>query len=125
MKVLVTGGAGYVGSHCVRRLVQGGHEVTVYDNLCAGHRAAVPDGVAFVHADLADTTILSSTLKQGFDAVMHFAAFLDVGESVRAPLKYYQNNVSNTIGLLDIMRDCDVISLFASARSLPISSSWR
>lgn len=108
MNVFVTGGAGYVGSHCVRRLVEAGHGVTVYDNLCAGHRAAVPDGVEFVHADLGDREKLSSAMAKGFDAVMHFAAFLDVGESVKKPLKYYQNNVSNTIGLLEIMRDCDV-----------------
>ncbi|NOX58541.1 MAG: UDP-glucose 4-epimerase GalE [Planctomycetes bacterium] len=108
MNIFVSGGAGYVGSHCVRRLVAGGHRVTVYDNLCAGHRESVPEGVAFVCADLADRDQLSKTLGEGFDAVMHFAAFLDVGESVKAPLKYYQNNVSNTIGLLETMRDCDV-----------------
>lgn len=108
MNVLVTGGAGYVGSHCVRRLVQAGHSVTVYDNLCAGHRAAIPEGVQFIHADLADLDTLSKALSQGFEAVMHFAAFLDVGESVREPLKYYKNNVANTIGLLDVMRHCDI-----------------
>ncbi|MDX9975352.1 MAG: UDP-glucose 4-epimerase GalE [FCB group bacterium] len=103
MKVLVAGGAGYVGSHCVRRLVAGGHDVTVYDNLCAGHAKAVPDGTALVQADLADLTKLERTLAGGFDAVMHFAAFLDVGESVREPLKYYENNICATIGLLKLM----------------------
>ncbi|HRX87305.1 MAG TPA: UDP-glucose 4-epimerase GalE [Phycisphaerae bacterium] len=102
MNVLVTGGAGYVGSHCVRRLVAGGHSVTVFDNLSSGHAGAVPEGVTLITADLADTEALAAAL-DGKDAVMHFAAFLDVGESVRAPLKYYANNVANTLGLLRLM----------------------
>ncbi|MCB9849839.1 MAG: UDP-glucose 4-epimerase GalE [Phycisphaerales bacterium] len=104
MKVLVTGGAGYVGSHCVRRLVDAGHNITVLDNLCAGHADALPKGVPLVRADLADAQTLSEVLDRSFDAVMHFAAFLDVGESVRDPLKYYQNNVVGTIGLLRVMQ---------------------
>jgi UDP-glucose 4-epimerase len=104
MRVLVTGGAGYVGSHCVRRLLEGGHEVVVYDNLCAGHAAAVPAGVTLVRADLADSAVLEKTLAGNIDAVIHFAAFLDVGESVREPLKYYRNNVLNTVHLLELMR---------------------
>lgn len=103
MNVLVTGGAGYVGSHCVRRLVTAGHRVTVYDDLSAGHARALPRGVTLVRADLADTATLNKALGGGVDAVMHFAAFLDVGESVRAPLKYYANNVANTLGLLRLM----------------------
>ena len=103
MRILVTGGAGYVGSHCVRRLLAAGHEAVVYDNLSAGHSAAVPQGTPLIRADLADVVTLDETLADGFDAVMHFAASLDVGESVRVPLAYYQNNVVNTIGLLRLM----------------------
>jgi len=108
MKVLATGGAGYVGSHCVHRLVDAGHTVTVMDNLSSGHSAAVPQQVELIRADVNDTASLRKTLGAGFDAVMHFAAFLDVGESVRQPLKYYANNVSGTIGLLEAMHACDV-----------------
>lgn len=115
MNVLVTGGAGYVGSHCVRRLVAAGHRVVVYDDLSSGHAGAVPDGVALVRADLGDLDTLSKALSGSIDAVMHFAAHLDVGESVRAPLKYYANNVSNTVGLLRLMEACDVRRLVFSS----------
>ena len=104
MKVLATGGAGYVGSHCVRRLLAAGHEVVVYDDLSSGHAGSVPQGVQLVRADLADQRSLSAALC-GCEAVMHFAAFLDVGESVREPLKYYENNVVNSVRLLKLMRE--------------------
>jgi len=106
LNIFVTGGAGYVGSHCVKRLVAAGHDVTVFDNLCAGHRQAVDPQAAFVEGDLADAGRLRALLAGGvFDAVMHFAAFLNVGESVDQPLKYYRNNVANTLNLLEAMRD--------------------
>jgi UDP-glucose 4-epimerase len=105
MRIFVVGGAGYVGSHCVRRLVAGGHEVTVFDNLSAGHRRAVDPGAAFVQGDLADRAALERVFSAGqFDAAMHFAAFLNVGESVSEPLKYWQNNVANTLNLLQVMQ---------------------
>jgi UDP-glucose-4-epimerase GalE len=105
MNIFVTGGAGYVGSHCVRRLVSAGHRVTVYDNLSFGHRPAVDPKAAFVEADLADADRLDAVIKTGrFDAVMHFAAWLNVGESVTRPLEYYRNNVANTLNLLESMR---------------------
>jgi len=105
MRIFVTGGAGYVGSHCVRRLVAAGHEVTVYDNLTAGHRQAVDKAASFIEGDLADRAKLEQVLPNGaFDAVMHFAAYLDVGESVRQPLMYYRNNVANTLNLLEAMK---------------------
>jgi UDP-glucose 4-epimerase len=104
MKIFVVGGAGYVGSHCVRRLVAAGHEVTVYDNLSAGHRAAVDSGATFVEGDLGDPASLDGVFEEGrFDAAMHFAAFLNVGESVHEPLKYWHNNVANTLSLLQCM----------------------
>ncbi len=104
MKVLVTGGAGYVGSHCVRALCDAGHGVVVLDNLSQGHRRAVDERAAFVAGDLADHAVLGAALRDGgFDAVIHFAACLDVSESVRLPLKYYDNNVVNTVHLLRLM----------------------
>lgn len=109
MRIFVTGGAGYVGSHCVRRLVQAGHHVTVYDSLVHGHRAAVDPQALFVHGDLAEAAKLRAVLASvRFDAVLHFAAFLNVGESVSQPLKYYRNNVANTLNLLEAMRDVGV-----------------
>ncbi len=109
MNVLVTGGAGYVGSHCVRHLCDAEHDVVVLDNLCAGHRAAVDSRARFIKGDLADTTLVRSTLPDGaFDGIMHFAAHLDVGESVSKPLRYYENNVINTVRLLQEMERADL-----------------
>jgi UDP-glucose 4-epimerase len=103
MKILVTGGAGYIGSHVVKALGEKGHDVLVYDNLSKGFRDAVLHGKLVV-GDLADTALLKRTIKDFKpDAVMHFAAFIEVGESVREPLKYYHNNAANTLNLLDAM----------------------
>jgi UDP-glucose-4-epimerase GalE len=101
--VLVTGGAGYIGSHAAKALVRAGHRVVVYDNLAAGHREAVKYG-DFVQGDILDFPMLQETMqKYGVDAVMHFAAFLDVGESVREPAKYYVNNVVGAVNVLNAM----------------------
>jgi UDP-glucose 4-epimerase len=109
MRVFVTGGAGYVGSHCVKRLVAAGHEVSVFDNLVAGHRQAVDPAAEFIEGDLADAGRLVDVLAGGrFDAVMHFAAHLNVGESVQQPLMYYRNNVGNTLNLLEAMKAAQV-----------------
>ena len=106
MRILVTGGAGYVGSHSVRVLCNAGHEVAVLDNLVGGHRQAVDQRARFIEGDLGDRALLDATFKDGaFDAVMHFAAYLDVNESVHKPLKYYQNNIANSVILLQTMRD--------------------
>ena len=103
MKILVVGGAGYIGSHMVKMLGQRGCRVTTLDDLSSGHRDAVLCG-DFVQGDMADRSVLDAVLSRGFDAVMHFASFIQVGESVQQPAKYYQNNVVNTLGLLDAMR---------------------
>jgi UDP-glucose 4-epimerase len=104
MRVFVTGGAGYVGSHCVKRLIAGGHDVTVFDNLSAGHRKAVDPRAGFVQGDLSDKPRLADLLAPSrFDAVMHFAGYLNVGESVEQPLAYYRNNVVNTLNMLECM----------------------
>jgi UDP-glucose 4-epimerase len=101
---LVIGGAGYIGSHTVRLLNQTEHEVWVYDNLSMGHRASVPAEQLIV-GELADTKLLEQTLRdKNIDAVMHFAAFTEVGESMLAPAKFYQNNVIATLGLFESMR---------------------
>ena len=108
MNILLVGGAGYIGSHMVKRLLQGGARVTTLDNLSAGHRDAVLGG-EFVQGDLADRALLDQLLRgQTFDAVMHFASWIQVGESVKDPAKYYQNNVANTLNLLDAMREAGV-----------------
>jgi UDP-glucose 4-epimerase len=105
MKILVTGGAGYVGSVCVRALCDADHDVVVFDNLTdGGHKEAVDRRATLVVGDLADRGLLDETFgKGGFEAVMHFAAHLDVNESVHQPLKYYRNNLANTISLLELM----------------------
>jgi UDP-glucose 4-epimerase len=104
LRVFVTGGAGYIGSHAVLALGEAGHEVLTYDNLSTGRREAVLQG-ALVVGDLADRALLQRTL-QAFrpDAVIHFAASIEVGESVRDPLKYYRNNSANALNLLEAVR---------------------
>jgi UDP-glucose-4-epimerase GalE len=104
MRILVTGGAGYIGSHMVELLLARGHEVHAYDNLSVGHRRAVPAG-RLIEGDLSDLPRLDHTLlEHRIEAVMHFAAFTYVGESVREPGKYYQNNLVHTLNLLEVMR---------------------
>ena len=104
MNVLVVGGAGYIGSHCVRQLLAAGHRPVVLDNLVFGHRGAIAAGVPLYTADLGDEAAVGEILKrEEIEAVMHFAAFAYVGESVNDPLKYYFNNVVATLGLLRVM----------------------
>jgi UDP-glucose-4-epimerase GalE len=101
--VLVTGGAGYIGSHAAKALKQAGYRVVVYDSLVAGHRAAARFG-ELVEGDIGDAAQLRRTLRQHeIGSVMHFAAFLDVGESVRDPAKYYRNNVVGAVAVLEAM----------------------
>ena len=100
MKILVTGGAGYIGGTVARLLVAEGHEVTVYDNLCHSKRSAVASAVAFVEGDIADRVLLEKTLNEGrFDGVMHFAALIEAGESMQRPEIYFRNNTASTLVL--------------------------
>ena len=115
MKLLVTGGAGYIGSVVAAQLLEAGHEVVVLDNLAKGHERAVPQGVRFVQADLLDTEQVNRVLAEGFDGVLHFAALALVGESVQRPERYYRNNVCGTLNLLDAMRDVGVPRLIFSS----------
>ena len=102
-RVLVTGGAGYIGSHAAKALSRAGYDVVVLDNLIAGHREAVRFG-PLVEADIADVAAVRRALREhDIWAVMHFAAFLDVGESVRDPAKYYRNNVNGALSVLEAM----------------------
>ena len=102
MKVLVTGGAGYIGSHIVKALGEKGYDVVVYDNLSYGHEWAVLYG-RLIKGDLADRELLNSVCKkEKFDSVIHMAAFIVVDESVRDPLKYYRNNFVNTLNLVEV-----------------------
>ncbi|VAW60729.1 UDP-glucose 4-epimerase [hydrothermal vent metagenome] len=103
MKVLVVGGAGYIGSHMVKMLSKAGHDVSTLDNLSNGYKDAVKYG-EFIEGDIADTTLLNRLFSENrFDGVMHFASYIQVGESVEKPSMYYRNNVSNTQVLLDAM----------------------
>jgi len=107
MKVLVTGGSGYIGSHTVRLLVHKGYDVIVLDNFVYGHREAIVDPeVIVVEGDLGDAVLVRSLFSEhDFDAVIHFAAYAYVGESVEKPLKYYENNLSKPLVLLEAMRE--------------------
>src|SRR5947207_2178488 len=104
MRILVTGGAGYIGSHAVRLFLCRGHDVWVYDNLALGHRQAVP-AERLVVGDLNETHRLDHLLlERRIEAIVHFAAFTYVGESVQQPAKYYQNNLINTLNLMGCAR---------------------
>src|SRR5947207_4790212 len=107
MNVLVAGGAGYIGSHTVKRLKDAGHRPVIYDNLSRGHRTVVDIlKVPAVAADLNEETVLLATLREHkIDTVMHFAAYAYVGESVTKPLMYYQNNVATTVSVLRAMQE--------------------
>jgi len=116
MNVLVAGGAGYIGSHCVRQLIAAGHRPIVVDNMIYGHTKALLQNTPFYHVDLLDETKITEILKaEKIDIVIHFAAFCYVGESVTDPLKYYKNNVSATVSLLSAMRSAGVTQFVFSS----------
>ena len=115
MRILVTGGAGYVGSACLRHLIELGHAAVAYDNLVQGHPEAVPEG-CFFRGDILDTARLTSLLQEfQADAVMHFAAATCVGESVEDPEYHYRNNIAGTLSLLTAMKSCGVRRLLFSS----------
>jgi len=115
VKLLVTGGAGYVGSIVAHHLIAGGNGVVVLDNLSRGHRAAVPDGAELVVADLLDAEALEAVMDRGFDGVLHFAALSLVGESGTHPERYFRTNVAGTLNLLEAMRAAEVPRLVFSS----------
>ncbi|MBI3165328.1 MAG: UDP-glucose 4-epimerase GalE [Anaerolineales bacterium] len=102
MNIFVTGGAGYIGSATAEALIKAGHQVTVYDSLVTGHREAVPAGAKFIHASLDDTHALAEALTSTrYDAIMHFAAFIEAGESMKDPGRFFRNNFTNSLGLIE------------------------
>lgn len=129
MHILVVGGAGYIGSHTVRQLLAAGHQVTVLDNLSSGHAQALPPQVALVKADLLDYAALKAALEAHQpDAVIHFAALIEVGESMRSPGRYYLNNVAGSVNLLQAIVDTRKIpvvfsstaAVYGDAETVPI-----
>ena len=118
MKILVVGGAGYIGSVCAELLLDQGHGVTIFDNLSEGHRRALDPRAEFVEGDLVDRQLIEKTLaKQQPDAVMHFAANALVGESMQNPSKYFRNNIANGLNLLDAMITAGVEKIIGSKRT--------
>ena len=124
MNILVTGGAGYIGSATTEALLKAGHSVTVYDSLVTGHRQAVPAGAKFIEADLSDSHALVETLtKEKFDAVMHFAAYIEAGESMKDPGRFYHNNVVNSFALIETAVRADVKRFVLSSTAAVYRSS--
>lgn len=124
MKLLITGGAGYIGSAVAASLIDAGHTVSVYDSLVTGHRAAIPKGAEFVHADIADHTALGKALDVGpFDALLHFAAFIEAGESMQNPGKYFQNNLINSIDLIEAAHQHGIQKIVFSSTAAVYASS--
>ena len=127
MRILVTGGAGYIGGTVARILLAGGHAVTIFDNLCHSKRSALPPGAEFVEGDLADRALLEKTLNAGrFQGVMHFAALIEAGESMQRPEIYFRNNTVGTLSLLEAMvatgHDRLVFSSTAACYGEPVST---
>ena len=120
MKILVTGGAGYIGSVVASDLVDAGNEVVAYDNLSTGNLRAVPRGARLVTGELSDRDRLSAVIReQKIEGVMHFAASIEAGESMKVPEKFFRNNTANTLTLLETMLECGVSRLACSGLWVP------
>ena len=124
MKVFVTGGAGYIGSATAEALLKAGHSVTIYDSLVTGHRAAVPEGAHFIQADLGEAAALASALAgEKYAAVMHFAAFIEAGESMKAPGKFFKNNLANSLQLIETAQAAGVKRFVLSSTAAVYASN--
>jgi len=132
MKVLITGGAGYIGSHTVKELLQRNYEIIIFDNLSRGHIEAVPDNVCFEKVDILDPVALKNAMdKYSFDSVIHFAAFAYVGESVEHPDMYYRNNVVGSFNLINASKNAGVnnfvfsstCSVYGNPDKIPLSEN--
>jgi UDP-glucose 4-epimerase len=124
MNIFVTGGAGYIGSATAEALIQAGHSVTVYDSLVTGHRAAVPAGAKFIHASLDDSHTLAEALTSTkYDAIMHFAAFIEAGESMKDPGKFFRNNFSNSLQLMETAVQAGIRKMVFSSTAAVYQSS--
>ena len=124
MNILVTGGAGYIGSATAAKLIEEGHRVTVLDSLVTGHIEAVPAGAVFVQADLSDQLAMEQVFSSSkFDAILHFAAFIEAGESMKDPAKFFQNNLINTLNLLKTATNYGVNKIVFSSTAAVFRSS--
>ncbi|GAB4539271.1 MAG: UDP-glucose 4-epimerase GalE [Anaerolineales bacterium] len=124
MNIFIAGGAGYIGSATAAALLQAGHTVSVYDSLVTGHRAAVPQGARFIHANLEDSHALASALTtEKFDAVMHFAAFIEAGESMKDPGRFFRNNLINSLNLMETATQAGIRKLVFSSTAAVYQSS--
>lgn len=124
MNIFLTGGAGYIGSAATQILLDHGHQVTVYDSLVKGYRAAVPEHARFIHADLADQETLQSALRsEMYDAVMHFAAFIEAGESMQNPGMYFHNNVALSLDLIEACAAVGISRFILSSTATVYASS--
>jgi UDP-glucose 4-epimerase len=124
MNIIVTGGAGYIGSATAEALIHAGHSVTVYDSLVTGHRQAVPESAIFIQADLSDSYALAKTLTdQKFDAVVHCAAFIEAGESMKDPGRFYNNNLTNSLSLMETVIRAGVKRFVLSSTAAVYQSS--
>ena len=124
MNIFLTGGAGYIGSAAAATLLQAGHSVTVFDSLVTGHREAIPQEARFIEADIGDRAALEAALNaEVFDATMHFAAFIEAGESMTNPGKYFQNNLALSAGLIEACVAADVTRFVLSSTAAVYASS--
>lgn len=124
MNIFLTGGAGYIGSAAAQTLLDAGHQVTVYDSLVKGYRAAVPPDARFIQADLADLKALHEALSSAhYDAVMHFAAFIEAGESMQLPGKYFNNNLALSCGLIETVAQVGIPRFVLSSTASVYASS--
>jgi UDP-glucose 4-epimerase len=124
MNIFVTGGAGYIGSAAAKALLKAGHSVTIYDSLVTGYRAAVPESARFIQADLGDPEVLRSALEaQEFTAVMHFAASIEAGESMKNPGKFFKNNLANTLQLIEAAHGAGVKRFVLSSTAAVFASN--
>lgn len=131
LNILVAGGAGYIGSIVTAMLIGGGHKVTVLDNLSTGHPDAVHPSARFVKRDISDGGVVSDICSSGIDVAMHFAAFIEVGESVKNPTKYYKNNFIESIRFFDNLREFGVnrivfsstAAIYGEPESIPLTES--
>lgn len=124
MRIFLTGGAGYIGSATAETLLAGGHSVTIYDSLVTGHRAAIPAAAHFIQADLGDAAALKTALSaQPYDAVMHFAAFIEAGESMKNPGKYFKNNLTYSLELIEAAVQAGVRRFVLSSTAAVYQSS--
>ena len=124
MNIFLTGGAGYIGSATAEALIKAGHSVTVYDSLVTGHREAVPAGAEFIHASLDDSQALAAVLNsKKYDAVMHFAAFIEAGESMKDPGRFFRNNFANSVQLMDAAVQAGVRTIVFSSTAAVYQSS--